>query len=136
MFDLLILLCVNCYMNGEFIKDDVEDSCFLEVDDFDLVDVMCDIGVICIVFDWNFIIGKDSGVDNLGGVGIGVLVIGLFFMMFVVLVLLLLIGVVVLIYFEEFVFKNCWIDLIEVNILNFVVVLLIVFGIFGLVVFI
>jgi len=136
VFDLPTSSRVNRYMNGEFTKDDVEDSRFLEADDLDLVDVMRDTGVIRTVFDWNFITGKDSGVDNPGGAGIGASVIGSFFMMLVVLVLALPIGVAASIYLEEFAPKNRWTDLIEVNISNLAAVPSIVFGILGLAVFI
>ncbi|OUD10842.1 phosphate ABC transporter, permease protein PstA [Marivivens niveibacter] len=135
-FDLPTSSRVNRYINGEFTKDEVEDSRFLEAADLDLVDVMLASGTIRTVFDWNFITGKDSGVDNPGGAGIGASVIGSFFMMLVVLVLSLPIGVAASIYLEEFAPKNRWTDLIEVNISNLAAVPSIVFGILGLAVFI
>ena len=136
VFDLPTSSRINRYINGEFTKDEVEDSRFLMAADLDLVDVLRDSGVIRTVFDWNFITGKDSGVDNPGGAGLGASVLGSFFMMIVVLVLSLPIGVAASIYLEEFAPKNRWTDLIEVNISNLAAVPSIVFGILGLAVFI
>jgi phosphate transport system permease protein len=93
-------------------------------------------GIIKQAFNWTFITGADSGVDNPGGAGIGASVIGSFFMMLVVLVLSLPIGVAASIYLEEFAPKNRFTDLIEVNISNLAAVPSIVFGILGLAVFI
>ncbi len=68
--------------------------------------------------------------------GIGVAVIGSFYMMLIVLVLALPIGVAASIYLEEFAPKNRFTDLIEVNINNLAAVPSIVFGLLGLAVFI
>ncbi|MDB4092672.1 phosphate ABC transporter permease PstA, partial [bacterium] len=93
-------------------------------------------GIIRQAFNWNFITGTDSGVDNPGGAGLGASVIGSFFMMLVVLFLSLPIGVAASIYLEEFAPRNRWTDFIEVNISNLAAVPSIVFGILGLAVFI
>lgn len=68
--------------------------------------------------------------------GVGVAIIGSFYMMAIVLVLALPIGVAASIYLEEFAPKNRWTDLIEVNINNLAAVPSIVFGLLGLAVFI
>ena len=96
----------------------VVDGRFLEVAELDVVDAMVDAGILGSAFDWNFITGTDTGVDNPGGAGIGASVIGSFFMMVVVLLLSLPIGVAASIYLEEFAPKNRFTDLIEVNISN------------------
>ena len=104
--------------------------------DLDLVDALREAGIITSVFNWNFITGADSGVDNPGGAGIGASVVGSFFMMLVVLFLSLPIGVAASIYLEEFAPQNRWTDMVEVNISNLAAVPSIVFGILGLAVFI
>ncbi|MEL6839458.1 MAG: phosphate ABC transporter permease PstA [Pseudomonadota bacterium] len=127
---------VERYLQGKLTREMVVDGRFLEAADLDVVDVMVDAGIIGSAFDWNFISGTDTGVDNPGGAGIGASVIGSFFMMLVVLLLSLPIGVAASIYLEEFAPKNKFTDLIEVNISNLAAVPSIVFGILGLAVFI
>ncbi|TRC89289.1 phosphate ABC transporter permease PstA [Mesorhizobium sp. WSM4303] len=68
--------------------------------------------------------------------GMGVAIIGSFYMMIIVLLLALPIGVAASIYLEEFAKKNRFTDLIEVNINNLAAVPSIVFGLLGLAVFI
>ncbi|MFD1745275.1 phosphate ABC transporter permease PstA [Rhizobium helianthi] len=68
--------------------------------------------------------------------GVGVALIGSFYMMLIVLVLSLPIGVAASIYLEEFAPKNRFTDLIEVNINNLAAVPSIVYGLLGLAVFI
>lgn len=68
--------------------------------------------------------------------GMGVAIIGSFYMMVIVLVLALPIGVAASIYLEEFAKKTRLTDLIEVNINNLAAVPSIVFGLLGLAVFI
>jgi len=108
----------------------------LMLSDLDVVDALANAGIIKQAFNWNFITGTDSGVDNPGGAGIGASVVGSFFMMLVVLSLSLPIGVAASIYLEEFAPQNWFTDLIEVNISNLAAVPSIVFGILGLAVFI
>lgn len=68
--------------------------------------------------------------------GVGVALIGSFYMMAIVLLLSLPIGVAASIYLEEFAPKNRLTDLIEVNINNLAAVPSIVYGLLGLSVFI
>ncbi|MCO5070081.1 MAG: phosphate ABC transporter permease PstA [Rhizobiaceae bacterium] len=68
--------------------------------------------------------------------GMGVAIIGSFYMMAIVLVLSLPIGVAASIYLEEFAPKNRLTDIIEVNINNLAAVPSIVFGLLGLAVFV
>jgi len=135
-FELAASSRVDGYMNGRITRDSIVDSRFLTRADLDVVDALVEAGVITTAFNWSFITGADSGVDNPGGAGIGASVIGSFFMMLVVLVLSLPIGVAASIYLEEFAPKNWFTDLIEVNISNLAAVPSIVFGILGLAVFI
>ncbi|HBS50602.1 MAG TPA: phosphate ABC transporter permease PtsA [Rhodobacteraceae bacterium] len=135
-FELAASSRVDGYFKGRVSRDTLQDSRFLQVSDLDLVDRLEEAGVIRQAFNWPFITGADSGVDNPGGAGIGASVVGSFFMMLVVLALSLPIGVAASIYLEEFAPKNRWTDLIEVNISNLAAVPSIVFGILGLAVFI
>ena len=135
-FELAASSRVDGYLNGRITRDTLVDSRFLMATDLDLVDALQDAGIVKGAFNWNFITGTDSGVDNPGGAGLGASVIGSFFMMLVVLFLSLPLGVAASIYLEEFAPKNRWTDLIEVNISNLAAVPSIVFGILGLSVFI
>jgi phosphate transport system permease protein len=135
-FELAASSRVDGYMNGRLTRENITDSRFLQKSDLDLVDVLVESGIIQTVFNWPFITGADSGVDNPGGAGIGASVVGSFFMMLVVLFLSLPIGVAASIYLEEFAPQNKLTDLIEVNISNLAAVPSIVFGILGLAVFI
>ncbi|MEO1106848.1 MAG: phosphate ABC transporter permease PstA [Pseudomonadota bacterium] len=135
-FDLAASSRVDGYYKGRVSRDTIQDSRFLQKSDLDLVDALQEAGIIKQVFNWPFITGADSGVDNPGGAGIGASVVGSFFMMLVVLGLSLPIGVAASIYLEEFAPQNRFTDLIEVNISNLAAVPSIVFGILGLAVFI
>ncbi len=68
--------------------------------------------------------------------GMGVAIVGSFYMMAIVLLLALPIGVAASIYLEEFAGRNRFTDLVEVNINNLAAVPSIVFGLLGLSVFI
>lgn len=127
---------VDAYLNGKLTRETLVDSRFMQLSDLDLVDALVEAGIIQSTFNWGFITGADSGVDNPGGAGIGASVVGSFYMMLVVLVLSLPIGVAASIYLEEFAPQNKFTDLIEVNISNLAAVPSIVFGILGLAVFI
>ncbi|WP_171174011.1 phosphate ABC transporter permease PstA [Ruegeria sp. HKCCA4633] len=135
-FDLAASSRVDGYFKGRVSRDTLQDSRFLQLSDLDLVDALKEAGIIKQAFNWPFITGADSGVDNPGGAGIGASVVGSFFMMLVVLALSLPIGVAASIYLEEFAPQNRFTDLIEVNISNLAAVPSIVFGILGLAVFI
>lgn len=136
-FELAAASRVDRYLKGTFQRDDLQQgNRFFMPEDFDLIDAMIEADIVTSQFNWNFITGVDSGVDNPGGAGIGASVLGSFFMMLVVLFLALPIGVAASIYLEEFAPKNRWTDLIEVNISNLAAVPSIVFGILGLAVFI
>ena len=135
-FELSASSRVDGYFKGRVTREGLQDSRFLQLSDLDLVDALTEAGIIKQAFNWNFITGADSGVDNPGGAGIGVSVVGSFFMMLVVLLLSLPIGVAASIYLEEFAPQNWFTDLIEVNISNLAAVPSIVFGILGLAVFI
>lgn len=136
-FELPAASRVDRYFKGSFAREDIRDgNRFITVADLDLADALAVAGIMTQTFDWNFITGVDSGVDNPGGAGIGASLLGSFMMMVVVLALALPLGVAASIYLEEFAPKNRFTDLIEVNISNLAAVPSIVFGILGLAVFI
>lgn len=128
---------IDRYFKGTLAVENITpENRFIQPQDIDVAEAMMDAGLMATVFDWNFITGVDTGVDNPGGAGIGASVLGSFLMMFVVLFLALPIGVAASIYLEEFAPKNRFTDFIEVNISNLAAVPSIVFGILGLAVFI
>ncbi|MEL6643638.1 MAG: phosphate ABC transporter permease PstA [Pseudomonadota bacterium] len=102
----------------------------------DLTDQLEEAGVLEKRFNWAFITAPDASGQRPEAAGLGVAIIGSFYMMLVVLCLALPIGVAASIYLEEFAPKNRWTDLIEVNIANLAAVPSIVFGILGLAIFI
>ena len=85
-FELAAASRVDGYLTGRVTRDTLQDSRFLQGSDLDLIDALVDADIITRAFNWNFITGADTGVDNPGGAGIGASVIGSFFMMLVVLV--------------------------------------------------
>jgi phosphate transport system permease protein len=85
-------------------------------------------------FNWGlFTNGASSNPET---AGIGVAMIGSFFMMLTVLLLAVPLGVAAAVYLEEFARRNFLTDLIEVNINNLAAVPSIVFGLLGLAIFI
>ncbi|ENN92880.1 phosphate ABC transporter permease PstA [Bartonella bovis] len=68
--------------------------------------------------------------------GLGVAIIGSFYMMFIVLAVALPIGVATALYLEEYACKNTFTDFIEININNLAAIPSIIFGLLGLSVFI
>ncbi len=101
-----------------------------------LADALKDAGVLKTGFNWGFITRPDASENRPEASGLGVAIIGSFYMMIVVLALALPIGVAASIYLEEFAPKNMGTDFIEVNISNLAAVPSIVFGILGLAIFI
>jgi phosphate transport system permease protein len=101
-----------------------------------LAQALADAGAMETRFNWNFITAPDASGQRPEAAGLGVAIIGSFYMMLVVLALALPIGVAASIYLEEFAPKNRLTDIIEVNISNLAAVPSIVFGILGLAIFI
>ena len=101
-----------------------------------LAERMAEAGIIETRFNWAFITGPDASDQRPEAAGLGIAILGSFYMMIVVLVLALPIGVAASIYLEEFAPKNRFTDAIEVNISNLAAVPSIVFGILGLAIFI
>ena len=97
---------------------------------------LSDAGVLTTRFNWGFLTAPDASDQRPEAAGLGVAILGSLYMMIVVLALALPIAVAASIYLEEFAPKNCWTDLIEVNIANLAAVPSIVYGILGLAIFI
>lgn len=135
-FRVLAASRVDGYMKDRVFRADVVRDKNISVEALDLTDALAEAGVIAKQFNADFIFGADASESRPEQAGIGVAMIGSFFMMLVVLVLSLPIGVAASIYLEEFAPKNRITDIIEVNISNLAAVPSIVFGILGLAVFI
>jgi len=135
-FRLLASSRVDGYMKDRVFREDVARDKNISVEQLDLTDALVGVGVIAKGFTSAFIFGADASGSRPEQAGMGVAMIGSFFMMLVVLVLSLPIGVAASIYLEEFAPKNRLTDLIEVNISNLAAVPSIVFGILGLAAFI
>ncbi len=127
---------VDGYSKGRVTRESLARDKNLAPAALDLVDQMQEAGLVDRSFNWTFITGSDASESRPEQAGIGVSMIGSFFMMLVVLVFALPIGVAASIYLEEFAPKNRLTDIIEVNISNLAAVPSIVFGILGLAVFI
>ena len=135
-FDLLASSRVDGYLKGRVSRESLARDKNLDAAHLDLVDTLREAGVVEKRFNLAFITGADASDSRPEQAGIGVAMLGSFFMMLVVLILSLPIGVAASIYLEEFAPQNRLTDLIEVNISNLAAVPSIVFGILGLAVFI
>ncbi|MEO9516033.1 MAG: phosphate ABC transporter permease PstA [Paracoccaceae bacterium] len=135
-FRILASSRVDGYLKGRVKREDVARDKNISAEHLDLVDGLQAAGVVNKTFNSAFIFGADASESRAEQAGLGVSMIGSFFMMLVVLVLALPIGVAASIYLEEFAPKNRITDLIEVNISNLAAVPSIVFGILGLAIFI
>ena len=127
---------VDGYLKGRVSRESIADDKSINAEQLDLVDALYDAGAINKRFNLAFITGADASDQRPEAAGMGVAMMGSFFMMLVVLALALPIGVAASIYLEEFAPKNWITDIIEVNISNLAAVPSIVFGILGLAVFI
>ena len=127
---------VDGYLKGRVARDSIGNDKNISAEQLDLVDALRDTDVVKKTFNLAFITGSDASDARPEAAGMGVSMLGSFFMMMVVLALALPIGVAASIYLEEFAPQNWLTDIIEVNISNLAAVPSIVFGILGLAVFI
>jgi phosphate transport system permease protein len=111
-FRLLASSRVDGYMKGRVVREDLERDRNLDAAHLDLIDVMVERGSVERVFNWDFILGSDASESRPEQAGIGVSMLGSFFMMLVVLLLALPIGVAASIYLEEFAPQNRFTDFI------------------------
>ncbi|MBM1558146.1 phosphate ABC transporter permease PstA [Sulfitobacter mediterraneus] len=135
-FEFLTNSRVDGYLKGRVTRDSIANDKSINATQLDLVDALIAEGSLRKRFNLEFITGADASDQRPEAAGMGVAMIGSFFMMLVVLALALPIGVAASIYLEEFAPKNWITDIIEVNISNLAAVPSIVFGILGLAVFI
>jgi phosphate transport system permease protein len=135
-FDVLPSSRVDGYIKGRVTRESLANDKNLSPEHLDIVDALVAQGTLDRSFNLSFITGADASEKRPEEAGIGVAMIGSFYMMLVVLGLSLPIGVAASIYLEEFAPKNRFTDLIEVNIANLAAVPSIVYGILGLAVFI
>ncbi|MGB1035413.1 MAG: phosphate ABC transporter permease PstA, partial [Primorskyibacter sp.] len=135
-FRVLASSRVDGYLKGRVLREHTARDKNIDAGHLDLTDALVRAGVMALVFNLDFILGSDASDTRSESAGMGVAMLGSFYMMLVVLVLSLPIGVATSIYLEEFAPQNRFTDLIEVNISNLAAVPSIVFGILGLAVFI
>ncbi|WP_299953506.1 phosphate ABC transporter permease PstA [uncultured Roseobacter sp.] len=135
-FEFLASSRVDGYLKNRVSRDSIANDKNISAEQLDFVDQLTASGAIEKRFNLDFITGADSSDARPEAAGMGVSMMGSFFMMLVVLALALPIGVAASIYLEEFAPKNWLTDIIEVNISNLAAVPSIVFGILGLAVFI
>ena len=135
-FEFLASGRVDGYYKNRVTMASAERDSNISPEQLQLADALKDAGVLETRFNWNFITWPDASENRPEAAGLGVAILGSFYMMIVVLALALPIGVAASIYLEEFAPKNRFTDLIEVNISNLAAVPSIVFGILGLAIFI
>ena len=135
-FKFLVNGWIDGYIKGRYSRESVANSKFASTEQFDLIDQLLEVGVVEKKFNFDFIFGADASDQRPEAAGIGVAMVGSFYLMLVVLVLSLPLGVAASIYLEEFAKQNAFTDIIEVTISNLAAVPSIVFGILGLAVFI
>ncbi len=127
---------IDGYLKGRVDRESAALDKNVSPTQLELADALQDAGILDKRFNWGFLTAPDASDKRPEAAGLGVAIVGSFYMMLVVLVLSLPIGVAASIYLEEFAPKNRWTDLIEVNIANLAAVPSIVYGILGLAVFI
>ena len=135
-YELLANGRIDGYLKGRVTMESAQNDKNVTVAQLKLVDEFVRLGTVAKHFNWAFVTGPDASDQRPESAGLGVAILGSFYMMLIVLVLSLPIGVAASIYLEEFAPKNRFTDLIEVNIANLAAVPSIVFGILGLAVFI
>ena len=135
-FEVLANGRVDGFFKGRVTMESAKLDSNIKPEQLVLSERLVDAGIMAQRFNWGFVTAPDASDQRPEAAGLGVAIIGSFYMMLIVLVLSLPIGVAASIYLEEFAPKNRWTDLIEVNIANLAAVPSIVFGILGLAVFI
>ncbi|MEM0947639.1 MAG: phosphate ABC transporter permease PstA [Pseudomonadota bacterium] len=135
-FEVLAAGRIDGFFKGRVTMQSAERDSNVSPEQLMLAEAMKEAGTLETRFNWSFITWPDASENRPEAAGLGVAIIGSFYMMIVVLALALPIGVAASIYLEEFAPKNKFTDLIEVNISNLAAVPSIVFGILGLSIFI
>ena len=84
-------------------------------------------------FNYEFFVQGDSRSPELAGIGVAI--VGSFFVMLITFLIAFPVGVAAAIYLEQFAPKNKWLDLVEININNLAAVPSIIMGLLGLAIF-
>ncbi|WP_295045003.1 phosphate ABC transporter permease PstA [uncultured Paracoccus sp.] len=135
-FDVLTGGRIDGFFKGRVTMESAARDSNTSPQQLQLAQELADRGEMVTRFNWNFLTNPDASDQRPEAAGVGIAILGSFYMMLVVLVLAVPIGVAASIYLEEFAPKNRWTDVIEVNISNLAAVPSIVFGILGLAAFI
>ncbi|GGF62904.1 phosphate transport system permease protein PstA [Paracoccus acridae] len=135
-FDVLTGGRIDGYFKGRVTMESAERDSNTSPQQLLLAQELADRGEMVTRFNWNFLTNADASDQRPEAAGVGVAILGSFYMMLVVLALAVPIGIAASIYLEEFAPKNRITDIIEVNISNLAAVPSIVFGILGLAAFI
>ncbi|MDX1780195.1 MAG: phosphate ABC transporter permease PstA [Thalassovita sp.] len=135
-FDFLASGRIDGYFKGRVTMETAKLDKNVSQEQLQLADQLKAAGVLSVRFNPGFLTRADASENRPEAAGLGVAILGSFYMMIVVLVLSLPIGVAASIYLEEFAPKNWFTDMVEVNIANLAAVPSIVFGILGLAIFI
>ena len=135
-FEFLAAGRIDGYFKGRVTMESAEIDKNVSPEQLMLADQLKQAGVLETKWNWGFLTRADASENRPEAAGLGVAILGSFYMMLVVLCLTLPIGVAASIYLEEFAPKNWITDVIEVNISNLAAVPSIVFGILGLAIFI
>jgi phosphate transport system permease protein len=125
---------VDALVKGWIDRDAPEDRRRVSNQELGWIDKLTSEGRIEARFNTGLFVNANSSDPESAGLGVAIL--GSFFMMLIVLFLAVPLGVAAALYLQEFAPKNRWTDLIEVNINNLAAVPSIVFGLLGLAVFI
>lgn len=135
-FEMLANGRIDGYYKGRVTRESAALDSNVSPAQLDLADALAEKGLLATRFNLGFITAPDASDQRPEAAGLGVAILGSFYMMIVVLALSLPIGVATAVYLEEFAVKNRFTDVIEVNISNLAAVPSIVFGILGLAIFI
>ncbi|MCV2865695.1 phosphate ABC transporter permease PstA [Albidovulum sediminicola] len=135
-FEMLANGRIDGYYKGRVTRESAALDSNVSPAQLDLADALAEKGLLATRFNLDFITAPDASDQRPEAAGLGVAILGSFYMMIVVLALSLPIGVATAVYLEEFAVKNRFTDVIEVNISNLAAVPSIVFGILGLAIFI
>jgi len=127
---------IDGYFKGRVTMRSAERDMNVSPAQLELAQALAEAGIMETRLDFGFITRPDASGQRPEAAGLGVAIMGSFYMMLVVLGLALPVGVAASIYLEEFAPENRLTDLISVNISNLAAVPSIVFGILGLAVFI
>lgn len=135
-FEFLASGRIDGYYKGRVTMESAEIDKNVSPQQLQLADQLKAAGLLETKWNWGFLTRADASENRPEAAGLGVAILGSFYMMIVVLCLALPIGVATSIYLEEFAPRNWITDVIEVNISNLAAVPSIVFGILGLAIFI